>query len=208
MLPCRTPSVEIHMAEALIWGFSCAVNHCQVPTEGDDRKGFYFTPCSGGRIRSGLGDICVSVIVHFNSLIASNFGSRALKFSSVWTLIWFISPNYCSFCLPRLQVPEYQIVVLYLTHVLLFFLIYLFFNFGSTAIRFSPSKRTRTSIPALKSCSQEILSSQADERNEEDRRDRLVGARSLASLDGQGTQNKSLTDQHLCQGSGGGIGRS
>lgn len=52
-------------------------------------------------------------------------------------------------------------------------------------IRFSPSKRTRTSIPALKSCSQEILSSQADERNEEDRRDRLVGARSLASLDGQ-----------------------
>uniref|UniRef100_A0A669E215 Phosphatidylinositol-4-phosphate 5-kinase, type I, beta b n=1 Tax=Oreochromis niloticus TaxID=8128 RepID=A0A669E215_ORENI len=75
-------------------------------------------------------------------------------------------------------------------------------------IRFSPSKRTRTSIPALKSCSQEILSSQADERNEEDRRDRLVGARSLASLDGQGTQNKSLTDQHLCQGSGGGIGRS
>lgn len=122
MLPCRTPSVEIHMAEALIWGFSCAVNHCQVPTEGDDRKGFYFTPCSGGRIRSGLGDICVSVIVHFNSLIASNFGSRALKFSSVWTLIWFISPNYCSFCLPRLQVPEYQIVVLYLTHVLLFFL--------------------------------------------------------------------------------------
>lgn len=92
MLPCRTPSVEIHMAEALIWGFSCAVNHCQVPTEGDDRKGFYFTPCSGGRIRSGLGDICVSVIVHFNSLIASNFGSRGLKFSSVWTLIWFISP--------------------------------------------------------------------------------------------------------------------
>uniref|UniRef100_A0A3Q0T666 PIPK domain-containing protein n=1 Tax=Amphilophus citrinellus TaxID=61819 RepID=A0A3Q0T666_AMPCI len=51
-------------------------------------------------------------------------------------------------------------------------------------IRFSPSKRTRTSIPALKSSSQEILSSQADERNE-DRRDRLVGARSLASLDGQ-----------------------
>lgn len=51
-------------------------------------------------------------------------------------------------------------------------------------IRFSPSKRTRTSIPALKSSSQEILSSQVDERNE-DRRDRLVGARSLASLDGQ-----------------------
>ncbi|XP_067464504.1 phosphatidylinositol 4-phosphate 5-kinase type-1 beta isoform X1 [Thunnus thynnus] len=53
-------------------------------------------------------------------------------------------------------------------------------------IRFSPSKRTRTSIPALKSSSQEILSSQADERNEEKgRRDRLGGARSLASLDGQ-----------------------
>ncbi|XP_047446961.1 phosphatidylinositol 4-phosphate 5-kinase type-1 beta [Mugil cephalus] len=52
-------------------------------------------------------------------------------------------------------------------------------------LRFSPSKRTRTSIPALKSSSQEILSSQADERYEEDRRDRLGGARSLASLDGQ-----------------------
>uniref|UniRef100_A0A3B5QEU6 Phosphatidylinositol-4-phosphate 5-kinase, type I, beta b n=2 Tax=Xiphophorus maculatus TaxID=8083 RepID=A0A3B5QEU6_XIPMA len=53
-------------------------------------------------------------------------------------------------------------------------------------IRFSPSKRTRTSIPALKSSSQEILSSQADERREDERRDRLGGARSLASLDGQG----------------------
>ncbi|MED6282178.1 Phosphatidylinositol 4-phosphate 5-kinase type-1 beta, partial [Characodon lateralis] len=52
-------------------------------------------------------------------------------------------------------------------------------------IRFSPSKRTRTSIPALKSSSQEILSSQAGERHEEERRDRLGGARSLASLDGQ-----------------------
>uniref|UniRef100_A0A3B5MFT3 PIPK domain-containing protein n=1 Tax=Xiphophorus couchianus TaxID=32473 RepID=A0A3B5MFT3_9TELE len=52
-------------------------------------------------------------------------------------------------------------------------------------IRFSPSKRTRTSIPALKSSSQEILSSQADERREDERRDRLGGARSLASLDGQ-----------------------
>lgn len=58
--------------------------------------------------------------------------------------------------------------------------------FGSAAIRFSPSKRTRTSIPALKSSSQEILSSQADERREDERRDRLGGARSLASLDGQG----------------------
>uniref|UniRef100_A0A3P8ZUZ5 PIPK domain-containing protein n=1 Tax=Esox lucius TaxID=8010 RepID=A0A3P8ZUZ5_ESOLU len=52
-------------------------------------------------------------------------------------------------------------------------------------IRFSPSKRTRTSIPALKSSSQEILSPQKEE-NEEERRDRLGGARSLASLDGQG----------------------
>ncbi|KAM7018385.1 phosphatidylinositol 4-phosphate 5-kinase type-1 beta isoform 1-T1 [Tautogolabrus adspersus] len=52
-------------------------------------------------------------------------------------------------------------------------------------LRFSPSKRTRTSIPALKSSSQEILSSQGDERNEEDRRVRLGGACSLASLDGQ-----------------------
>uniref|UniRef100_A0A667XAM1 Phosphatidylinositol-4-phosphate 5-kinase, type I, beta b n=1 Tax=Myripristis murdjan TaxID=586833 RepID=A0A667XAM1_9TELE len=53
-------------------------------------------------------------------------------------------------------------------------------------IRFSPSKRTRTSIPALKSSSQEILSSQLDDKSEEkERRDRLGGARSLASLDGQ-----------------------
>uniref|UniRef100_A0A4W5KZ86 Phosphatidylinositol-4-phosphate 5-kinase, type I, beta b n=1 Tax=Hucho hucho TaxID=62062 RepID=A0A4W5KZ86_9TELE len=51
-------------------------------------------------------------------------------------------------------------------------------------IRFSPSKRTRTSIPALKSSSQEILSSQKEEK-EEERRQRLGGARSLASLDGQ-----------------------
>ncbi|XP_033947216.2 LOW QUALITY PROTEIN: phosphatidylinositol 4-phosphate 5-kinase type-1 beta-like [Pseudochaenichthys georgianus] len=52
-------------------------------------------------------------------------------------------------------------------------------------LRFSPSKRTRTSIPALKSSSQEILSSQADERKEEDRRERLGGACSLASLEGR-----------------------
>ncbi|CAB1319914.1 unnamed protein product [Coregonus sp. 'balchen'] len=51
-------------------------------------------------------------------------------------------------------------------------------------IRFSPSKRARTSIPALKSFSQEILSSQKEEKEEESR-DRLGGARSLASLDGQ-----------------------
>ncbi|XP_011614169.1 phosphatidylinositol 4-phosphate 5-kinase type-1 beta isoform X1 [Takifugu rubripes] len=53
------------------------------------------------------------------------------------------------------------------------------------SIRFSPSKRTRTSIPALKSSSQEILSSLADERSREDRKGRLGGAYSLASLDGR-----------------------
>lgn len=62
----------------------------------------------------------------------------------------------------------------------------------SAAFRFSPSKRYRSSIPALKSSSQEILSSQADERHEEARRDRLGGAHSLASLDGQGTRNNKL----------------
>ncbi|KAL4623148.1 phosphatidylinositol 4-phosphate 5-kinase type-1 beta [Arapaima gigas] len=51
-------------------------------------------------------------------------------------------------------------------------------------IRPSPSKRNRSSIQALKSSSQEILSSQSEERAEE-RKDRLGGARSLASLDGQ-----------------------
>ncbi|KPP59546.1 phosphatidylinositol 4-phosphate 5-kinase type-1 beta-like, partial [Scleropages formosus] len=51
-------------------------------------------------------------------------------------------------------------------------------------IKPSPSKRNRSSIPALKSSSQEILSSQGEERAEE-RKDRLGGARSLASLDGQ-----------------------
>ncbi|KAJ8414955.1 hypothetical protein AAFF_G00024780 [Aldrovandia affinis] len=51
-------------------------------------------------------------------------------------------------------------------------------------IRFSPSRRTRSSIPALKSSSQEILSSQSEDTNE-DRKDRLGAARSLASLDGQ-----------------------
>ncbi|XP_034026014.1 LOW QUALITY PROTEIN: phosphatidylinositol 4-phosphate 5-kinase type-1 beta [Thalassophryne amazonica] len=68
-----------------------------------------------------------------------------------------------------------------------------FLKFMSTRVfrkihsfRFSPSKRTRTSIPTLKSSSQEILSSQADERIvEKDRRDRLGGAHSLASLEGQ-----------------------
>ncbi|XP_061671981.1 phosphatidylinositol 4-phosphate 5-kinase type-1 beta isoform X1 [Syngnathoides biaculeatus] len=53
-------------------------------------------------------------------------------------------------------------------------------------IRFSPSKRTRTSIHALKSSSQEILSSHMDERDEDKSRgNRRWGARSLASLDGQ-----------------------
>ncbi|XP_012684004.1 phosphatidylinositol 4-phosphate 5-kinase type-1 beta [Clupea harengus] len=51
-------------------------------------------------------------------------------------------------------------------------------------VRFSPSKRTRHSIAALKSSSQEILSSQNKEKNDE-RTERLGGARSLASLDGQ-----------------------
>ncbi|XP_064152956.1 phosphatidylinositol 4-phosphate 5-kinase type-1 beta [Anguilla rostrata] len=50
-------------------------------------------------------------------------------------------------------------------------------------IRFSPSRRTRNSIPALKFSSQEILS-QTEDRND-DRKDRLAGARSLASLDGR-----------------------
>lgn len=52
-------------------------------------------------------------------------------------------------------------------------------------LRFSPSKRTRTSIPALKCSSHEILSSQTEDRSEDEQRDRLGGARSLASLDGQ-----------------------
>ena len=69
--------------------------------------------------------------------------------------------------------------------------------FCSAALRFSPSKRTRTSIPALKSSSQEILSSQADERKEGDRRDRLGGARSLASLDGHGKQKQQLSNRGL-----------
>ncbi|KAI2661890.1 Phosphatidylinositol 4-phosphate 5-kinase type-1 beta [Labeo rohita] len=50
--------------------------------------------------------------------------------------------------------------------------------------RFSPSKRARNSISALKCSSQEVLSSQKEEKPEE-RTDRLGGARSLASLDGQ-----------------------
>ncbi|XP_072537603.1 phosphatidylinositol 4-phosphate 5-kinase type-1 beta [Salminus brasiliensis] len=49
--------------------------------------------------------------------------------------------------------------------------------------RYSPSKRTRNSIVPLKSSSQELLSSQKDEKVDE-RPDRLIGARSLASLDG------------------------
>ncbi|XP_048099550.1 phosphatidylinositol 4-phosphate 5-kinase type-1 beta isoform X1 [Alosa pseudoharengus] len=67
-----------------------------------------------------------------------------------------------------------------------------FLKFMSTRVfrkmqtaRFSPTRRTRNSIAALKSSSQEILSSQQEEKND-DRMDRLGGARSLASLDGQG----------------------
>uniref|UniRef100_A0A672KUN7 Phosphatidylinositol 4-phosphate 5-kinase type-1 beta-like n=1 Tax=Sinocyclocheilus grahami TaxID=75366 RepID=A0A672KUN7_SINGR len=50
--------------------------------------------------------------------------------------------------------------------------------------RFSPSKRARNSISALKCSSQEVLSSQKEEKAEE-RTDRLGGAHSLASLDRQ-----------------------
>lgn len=57
------------------------------------------------------------------------------------------------------------------------------FSFFSPAVRFSPSKRTRNSIAALKSSSQEILSSQNDDKNDE----RLGASRSLASLEGQGS---------------------
>lgn len=76
--------------------------------------------------------------------------------------------------------------------LLLPFVFFSFFPllFSCAAIRFSPSKRTRTSIPALKSSSQEILSSQADERSREERKGRLGGAYSLASLDGRGTPRK------------------
>uniref|UniRef100_A0A8C4ZC01 PIPK domain-containing protein n=1 Tax=Gadus morhua TaxID=8049 RepID=A0A8C4ZC01_GADMO len=66
-------------------------------------------------------------------------------------------------------------------------------------IRFSPSKRTRSSIPALKSSSQEILSLQGEEQPEErDHRggERLAGARSLASLDGQGGCTGRTTHTH------------
>lgn len=71
----------------------------------------------------------------------------------------------------------------------------------SAAIRFSPSKRTRTSIPALKSSSQEILSSQKEEK-EEERRQRLGGARSLASLDGQGRQHTIIHTFMCCKKKG------
>ncbi|KAI4899501.1 hypothetical protein NFI96_011501 [Prochilodus magdalenae] len=66
-----------------------------------------------------------------------------------------------------------------------------FLKFMSTRVfrkiqtnRYSPSKRTRNSIVPLKSSSQELLSSQKDDKLDE-RPDRLSGARSLASLDGQ-----------------------
>lgn len=60
------------------------------------------------------------------------------------------------------------------------------------ANRFSPSKRARNSISALKCSSQEVLSSQKEEKAEE-MTDRLGGARSLASLDGQGGQHYMKT---------------
>lgn len=50
--------------------------------------------------------------------------------------------------------------------------------------RCSPSKRARNSIPALKSSSHEIISPQNEEQTDE-RKERLSGAKSLASLDGQ-----------------------
>ncbi|KAL7884716.1 hypothetical protein AOLI_G00074860 [Acnodon oligacanthus] len=66
-----------------------------------------------------------------------------------------------------------------------------FLKFMSTRVfrkiqtnRYSPSKRTRNSIVPLKSSSQELLSSQKEDKVDE-RPDRLSGARSLASLDGQ-----------------------
>ncbi|XP_051964645.1 phosphatidylinositol 4-phosphate 5-kinase type-1 beta-like [Xyrauchen texanus] len=65
-----------------------------------------------------------------------------------------------------------------------------FLKFMSTRVfrkihpnRYSPSKRARNSISALKCSSQEVLSSQ--EEKSEERADRLGGARSLASLEGQ-----------------------
>ncbi|RXM95610.1 Phosphatidylinositol 4-phosphate 5-kinase type-1 beta [Acipenser ruthenus] len=50
--------------------------------------------------------------------------------------------------------------------------------------RCSPSKRARNSIPALKSSSHEIISPQNEEQTDESK-ERLSGAKSLASLDGQ-----------------------
>ncbi|KAI1904932.1 hypothetical protein AGOR_G00010770 [Albula goreensis] len=52
------------------------------------------------------------------------------------------------------------------------------------ALRCASSKRKRSSIQALRSASQELLSSHKEEKKEE-RRDRLGRARSLASLNGQ-----------------------
>ncbi|XP_066499952.1 phosphatidylinositol 4-phosphate 5-kinase type-1 beta [Hoplias malabaricus] len=75
-----------------------------------------------------------------------------------------------------------------------------FLKFMSTRVfrknqtnRYSPSKRTRNSIVPLKSSSQELLSSQKEEKMEE-RPERLTGARSLASLDGQVFGSYQRTD--------------
>ncbi|XP_062854564.1 phosphatidylinositol 4-phosphate 5-kinase type-1 beta [Trichomycterus rosablanca] len=66
-----------------------------------------------------------------------------------------------------------------------------FLKFMSTRVfrklhssRYSPTKRGRNSIVALKSSSQELLSPRKEEKVDE-RAERLAGARSLASLDGQ-----------------------
>ncbi|TSO77747.1 Phosphatidylinositol 4-phosphate 5-kinase type-1 beta [Bagarius yarrelli] len=66
-----------------------------------------------------------------------------------------------------------------------------FLKFMSTRVfrkihtnRYSPSKRVRNPIVPIKSSSQELLSPQREDRGE-DRAERLVAARSLASLDGQ-----------------------
>lgn len=64
----------------------------------------------------------------------------------------------------------------------------LFYLFIFSANRYSPSKKVRNCIVPMKSSSQELLSPQREERTE-DRAERLVAARSLASLDGQSEQN-------------------
>lgn len=83
----RDPLGEMNMAEEKIWGSSSAINHRQVPSEGDDRKGFNFMPCLGGRIRMAYGRI---VIVHFNSL-----KTLLILEAELWS---FIVCEYCFSC--------------------------------------------------------------------------------------------------------------